>query len=43
MRTRNVVNRLSAVVGPNRDRKCYRKAHWIGIRQFIREEAKAVL
>ena len=43
LRARNVVNRLSAVAGPNRDRKCHRKAHWIDIRQFIREEAKAVL
>ena len=43
LRTRNVVNRLSAVAGPNRDRKCHRKAHWIDTRQFIREEAKAVL
>jgi hypothetical protein len=39
---RNVVNRLLAVPG-GRDRRCHRKAHRINIRQFIREEAKAIL
>ena len=42
LHTRNVVNRLLAVPEV-RDRRCHRKAHRADIRQFIREEAKAVL
>jgi hypothetical protein len=37
-----MVNRLLAVPEV-RDRRCHRKAHRTGTRQFIREEAKAIL